>query len=84
MMLSSVEFVLPGAVEAGAFMTDVWGLTLAEARDHANYLRGSGSFPYIFSLEEGPALRPGRAGPLGSREDLPLQARMDAVLAPSA
>ncbi|HTK36785.1 MAG TPA: VOC family protein [Caulobacteraceae bacterium] len=54
MMLRSVELVLPGAAEAAAFMTDVWGLALAEARDGAYYLRGSGSFPYIFSLEEGP------------------------------
>lgn len=54
MMLRSVELVLPRAAEAAAFMTDVWGLEVAEVRPDAYFLRGSGPCPYLFSLEEGP------------------------------
>jgi 2,3-dihydroxy-p-cumate/2,3-dihydroxybenzoate 3,4-dioxygenase len=54
MMLRSVEMVLPGAAEAATFMTGIWGMALAETRHGAYFLRGSGPFPYLFSLEEGP------------------------------
>src|SRR6267154_4582679 len=46
--------ILPGAAEAADFMTDIWGMALAETRQGAYFLRGSGPFPYLFSLEEGP------------------------------
>ena len=54
MKLRSIELVLPGAGAAAAFMTDVWGMAEAEARGSTHYLRGSGPFPYLVALSEGP------------------------------
>lgn len=53
MKLRSIELVLPGAVDAAAFMTDVWGMASGEVRDDTHYLRGSGPYPYLMSLTEG-------------------------------
>lgn len=54
MKLRSIELVLPKAGEAAAFLTDVWGLATAETRGGDHYLRGSGTFPYLVALHEGP------------------------------
>lgn len=52
MKLRSIELALPGAGEAARFMTEVWGLALAEVRGTTHYLRGSGTFPYLIALDE--------------------------------
>jgi 2,3-dihydroxy-p-cumate/2,3-dihydroxybenzoate 3,4-dioxygenase len=52
MKLRSIELALPGAAEAAAFLTGIWGLAPAEVRGTTHYLRGSGSFPYLVALEE--------------------------------
>ena len=52
MKLRSVELALTGAVEAAAFLTDIWGMAPAEVRGGTHYLRGSGGFPYLVALEE--------------------------------
>ncbi|WP_242123663.1 VOC family protein [Sphingobium sp. Sx8-8] len=54
MKLRSIELALPGAAEAAAFLTDIWGMAPAEVRDGTHYLRGSGGFPYLVALEESP------------------------------
>ncbi|MCP3730264.1 VOC family protein [Sphingomonas sp. MG17] len=54
MKLRSIELALPNAAEAAAFLTDVWGMALAETRDRTIYLRGSGTFPYLLALAESP------------------------------
>ncbi|MET0366092.1 MAG: VOC family protein [Sphingobium sp.] len=54
MKLRSIELALPGAAEAAAFLTDIWGMAPAEVRGQTHYLRGSGSFPYLVALEESP------------------------------
>lgn len=56
MKLRSIELALPGAAEAAAFLTDIWGLAPATPATGpggtTHYLRGSGSFPYLIALEE--------------------------------
>jgi len=52
MKLRSIELALPGAAEAAAFLTDIWGMAPAEVVGNIHYLRGSGSFPYLVALEE--------------------------------
>lgn len=52
MKLRSIELALPHAAEAARFMTDVWGLATAEVRGPTQYLRGSGSLPYLVAIEE--------------------------------
>lgn len=52
MKLRSIELSLPGAAQAAAFLTDIWGLAPAEVRGNTHYLRGSGTFPYLIALEE--------------------------------
>jgi len=52
MKLRSIELALPQAAEAARFMTEIWGLALAETRGGTHYLRGSGAFPYLVSLAE--------------------------------
>ena len=52
MKLRSIELALPGAAEAAAFLTDIWGMAPAEVIGDIQYLRGSGSFPYLVALEE--------------------------------
>jgi len=52
--LRSIELVLPDVAAAAAFMTDIWGLAPGDSRDGARYLRGSGPFPYLLGLIEGP------------------------------
>ncbi|HEX7873195.1 MAG TPA: VOC family protein [Sphingobium sp.] len=54
MKLRSIELALPGAAEAAAFLTDVWGMAPAEVQGQTQYLRGSGVFPYLVALEESP------------------------------
>lgn len=59
MRLRSIELGVPGAADAAAFLTDVWGLGPAEIRGSTHYLRGSGGFPYLVALAEaaGPFVR---------------------------
>jgi catechol 2,3-dioxygenase-like lactoylglutathione lyase family enzyme len=52
--LRSIELVLPRAADAAAFLADIWGLARAGISDGIFYLRGSGSFPYLVALAEGP------------------------------
>lgn len=52
MKLRSIELALPGAAEAAAFLTDIWGMAPACVQGATHYLRGSGSFPYLVALEE--------------------------------
>lgn len=52
MKLRSIELALPGAAEAAAFLTDIWGMAPAQVVGDIHYLRGSGSFPYLVALEE--------------------------------
>jgi catechol 2,3-dioxygenase-like lactoylglutathione lyase family enzyme len=52
MKLRSIEIALPGAAQAAAFLTDVWGMAPAAVQGATHYLRGSGSFPYLVALEE--------------------------------
>ena len=54
MRLRSIELALPGAAEAAAFLTDIWGMAPADVVGATHYLRGSGSFPYLVALEESP------------------------------
>lgn len=54
MKLRSIELVLPKAAEAAGFLTDVWGMAPAQTRGGDHYLRGSGAFPYLVALHEGP------------------------------
>ena len=51
MKLRSIELALPDPAAAAAFMVDVWGMALGEARGKTHYLRGSGRFPYLVALE---------------------------------
>jgi catechol 2,3-dioxygenase len=53
MRLRSIELTLPGAAEAAAFLTDIWGMAPADVAGATHYLRGSGSFPYLVALEDG-------------------------------
>ncbi|MDF0544433.1 VOC family protein [Sphingobium sp. H39-3-25] len=53
MRLRSIELTLPGAAEAAAFLTDIWGMAPADVAGSTHYLRGSGSFPYLVALEDG-------------------------------
>lgn len=55
MKLRSVELVTSRVAEAARFMTDIWGLVLAEQRGNDFYLRGSGAFPYLMALHHGDA-----------------------------
>lgn len=52
MKLRSVELALSDPAAAAAFMVDIWGLAPAERRGDTHYLRGSGTFPYLLSLEK--------------------------------
>ncbi|WP_088183723.1 VOC family protein [Sphingobium sp. Z007] len=52
MKLRSIELALPGAADAAAFLTDIWGMAPAAVEGNIHYLRGSGSFPYLIALEE--------------------------------
>ncbi len=54
MKLRSIELVLPDFLAAGDFLTNIWGMALAERRADAIYLRGSGTDPYLVGLTEGP------------------------------
>ncbi|WP_068072365.1 VOC family protein [Novosphingobium lentum] len=54
MKLRSIELALPHAVEAAAFLTDIWGMAPAGATAGTYYLRGSGPFPYLVALAESP------------------------------
>lgn len=55
--LRSIELEFPKIREAADFLTGIWGLAEAEARDGAIYLRGSGELPYLVGLFEAPAER---------------------------
>lgn len=52
MKLRSIELALPQAAEAVRFMTEVWGLAAIDLRGSIHYLRGSGPFPYLVSIDE--------------------------------
>jgi catechol 2,3-dioxygenase-like lactoylglutathione lyase family enzyme len=52
MKLRSIELALPGAAQAAAFLTDIWGMAPAVVEGSTHYLRGSGTFPYLVALEE--------------------------------
>lgn len=52
MKLRSIELALPDPAAASAFMTDIWGMALAEVRNGTHYLRGSGSHAYLVAFEE--------------------------------
>ena len=52
MKLRSIELAMPGAADAAAFMTGIWGMAPAGVVGNIHYLRGSGSFPYLVALEE--------------------------------
>ena len=54
MKLRSIELVLPDPRAAAAFMTGIWGVAPGETRGSTQYLRGSGPFPYLVALHEGP------------------------------
>lgn len=51
--LRSVDFVVPDLRAAGAFYTDVWGLTVADRTDGSLWLRGTGSDAQILALHAG-------------------------------
>lgn len=51
MKLRSIEIALPDPAAAARFMTEIWGMALAEVCNGTHYLRGSGSFPYLVALE---------------------------------
>ena len=51
--LRSVEFTVPDPEAAARFYTGPWGLVDAATRDGCIYLRGTGTDPYILSLERG-------------------------------
>lgn len=53
--LMAVEMSVPDLAVARAFYTDVWGLSVAEDRDGALFLRAGGDAPYVLGLTEGPA-----------------------------
>lgn len=52
MNLRSIEIAYPDAAAAARFLTDVWGMALAEVRGDTHYLRGSGRFPYLVAIAE--------------------------------
>ncbi len=52
MKLRSIELALPGAADAAAFLTDIWGMAPAAVEGNIHYLRGSGGFPYLIALED--------------------------------
>ncbi|WIW90648.1 VOC family protein (plasmid) [Sphingobium sp. V4] len=52
MKLRSIELALPGAEQAAAFLTEIWGMAPADVVGNIHYLRGSGSYPYLVALEE--------------------------------
>lgn len=52
MKLRSIELACPDAAGAARFLTDIWGMAPAEVRGDTQYLRGSGSFPYLVALSE--------------------------------
>jgi catechol 2,3-dioxygenase-like lactoylglutathione lyase family enzyme len=53
MKLRSIELIVPDAAKAAAFLTEIWGMAPAEQRGQTQYLRGSGTHPYLVALEEG-------------------------------
>ncbi|MFM6852512.1 MAG: VOC family protein [Sphingopyxis sp.] len=55
MRLRSIELSMPTAAAAATFMTDIWGMAMADCPSGApatQYLRGSGPFPYLVAIEE--------------------------------
>lgn len=52
MKLRSIELALPGAAQAAAFLTEIWGMAPASVEGGIHYLRGSGSYPYLVALAE--------------------------------
>ncbi|MCX7284272.1 MAG: VOC family protein [Novosphingobium sp.] len=52
MKLRSIELALPDPAGAAAWMVDVWGLFPAAVRGTTQYLRGTGSFPYLVAFEQ--------------------------------
>ncbi len=79
MKLRSIELVLPEADKGAVFLTDIWGLAAAETRGSTHYLRGSGRFPYLVALEEGPSTFVRSITFVCTRDELgPLQQRLDA------
>jgi 2,3-dihydroxy-p-cumate/2,3-dihydroxybenzoate 3,4-dioxygenase len=50
--LRSIELALPDPAGAAAFMVDIWGLAPAQVRGDTQYLRGSGSMPYLVAFEK--------------------------------
>jgi catechol 2,3-dioxygenase-like lactoylglutathione lyase family enzyme len=55
MRLRSIELNVPDAPAARAFFTEVWGLADAGPTGDTQYLRGSGSLPYLVALTEAAA-----------------------------
>ncbi|MFM9924465.1 VOC family protein [Variovorax sp. H27-G14] len=51
--LRSVALNMPDLAQAESFYTQVWNLDVAERRDGAVYLRGSGSDAYLLALHQG-------------------------------
>lgn len=52
MKLRSIELACPNADDAARFMTQIWGMAVAEVRAGTFYLRGSGTYPYLLAIEE--------------------------------
>jgi len=54
MKLRSIELACPDAAGAARFLTDIWGMAPAGEQGGTQYLRGSGSFPYLVAIAESP------------------------------
>lgn len=50
--LRSIELALPDPEAAADFMTRIWGLRVAAQQGGTQYLRGSGSAPYLLALHD--------------------------------
>src|SRR5512144_1075547 len=53
MKLRSIELVVPEPQAAAEFMTGTWGMAPASTSGSTQYLRGSGTFPYLVSFAQG-------------------------------
>jgi catechol-2,3-dioxygenase len=71
--LRSVALNMPDLAQAERFYTQVWNLDVADRRDGAVYLRGSGSDAYLLALHQG--------GPVPQIRHVSLRARSAQALA---
>jgi catechol 2,3-dioxygenase len=78
--LRSVALDVPDLVRAEEFYTQVWQLEVAERRDGALFLRGTGSDAYLLALHRGGAVPQIRHVTLRARSEPALAAIAEAVL----